>query len=63
MQSPQNLKINHFKMVEAMELKVNLNGMTSLTNFTKIYQLVQKLMGGQTHRQHCGLIGPHFFFL
>jgi hypothetical protein len=27
-------------------IKVTFNGMTSLLNFIKIYQLVQKLMGG-----------------
>jgi len=34
-------------------VEVIFNGMTSLLNFIKIYQLVQKLIGGggQTHRQ------------
>jgi hypothetical protein len=31
--------------------KVPFNGITYLPNFMKIYQLVQKLMGGQTHAQ------------
>jgi hypothetical protein len=31
-------------------VEVIFNGMTSLLNFTKIYQLVQKVLGG-THRQ------------
>jgi hypothetical protein len=43
-------------MVEGTEIKrygfeVTFNGMTSLPNFIKIYQLVQKLLGGGEHRQ------------
>jgi hypothetical protein len=37
--------------------------MTSLLNFIKIYQLVQKLLGGtQTDRQTGGLISLTFLF-
>jgi hypothetical protein len=43
-------------------VKVTFNGMTSLLNFISIYQLVQKLMGGQTHRQDGDLISLHFSF-
>jgi hypothetical protein len=32
-------------------VEVTFNGMTSLLNFIKIYQLVQTLLGGHTHRQ------------
>jgi len=32
-------------------VEVTFNGMTSLLNFIKIYQLVQKLIGGQTDTQ------------
>jgi hypothetical protein len=38
------------------------NGMTSLQNFINIYQLVQVLVEGQTHRQDGDLISLHFFF-
>jgi hypothetical protein len=37
-------------------IEVTLNCMTSLLNFIKIYQLVQKLLGG-THRQTDGQTG------
>jgi hypothetical protein len=36
--------------------------MTSLLNFIKIYHLVQKLSGGQIHRQKCDLISIFFPF-
>jgi hypothetical protein len=42
-------------------IKVTFNGMTSLLNFIKIYQLVQKLMGGQTRSKDGDLISLHFF--
>jgi hypothetical protein len=32
-------------------IEVTFNGMISLLNFIKIYQLVKKLLGGGTHRQ------------
>jgi hypothetical protein len=38
------------------------NGMTSLPNLMKFYQVVQKLMGGQTDRQEGNLISLHFSF-
>jgi hypothetical protein len=41
--------------------EVIFNGMTSLLNFIKIYQLVQKLIG-QTHRQEGDLISLQFSF-
>jgi hypothetical protein len=42
--------------------EVTFNGMTSLLNFIKIYQLVQKLFGG-THRQTDRWFHkPHFPF-
>jgi hypothetical protein len=38
-------------------IEVTFNGMTSLLNFIKIYQLVQKLLGGgHTDRQTGGLM-------
>jgi hypothetical protein len=43
-------------------VKVTFNDMTSLQNFMKIYQLVQKLGGGQTHRQNGDLISLRFSF-
>jgi hypothetical protein len=45
-------------------IKVTFNGMTSLLNFIKIYQLVQKLLGGdtQTDRQTGDLISLTFLF-
>jgi hypothetical protein len=53
---PQKLNVNHFGIVEAMGFKnygieVIFNGMTLVLNFIKIYELVQKLIGGerQTH--------------
>jgi hypothetical protein len=42
-------------------VEVTFNGMTSLLNFIKIYQLVQKLLGG-THRQTADLISLTFPF-
>jgi hypothetical protein len=45
--------------------EVTFNGMTSLLNFIKIYQLVQKLFGGthrQTDRQTGELISLNFLF-
>jgi hypothetical protein len=46
--------------------KVTFNGMTSLLNFIKIYQLIQKLLGGhtdgQTDRQTDYLISFTFLF-
>jgi hypothetical protein len=57
-------------MVEDMGLKkygveVSSDGMTSLLNFIKIYQLVQKLLGGgggDTDRQTGVLISLTFLF-
>jgi hypothetical protein len=60
-------------MVEGTGLKkysfeVTFNGMTSLLNFIKIYQLVQKLLGGDTQtdirtdRQTGDLINLTFLF-
>jgi hypothetical protein len=51
----RSLNVRYFGMVEDTGLKSNgievtFNGMTSLLNFIKISQLVQKLLGG-THRQ------------
>jgi hypothetical protein len=48
-------------------VEVTFNGMTSLLNFIKIYQLVQKLLGGgatdgQTDRQTGDLISLTFLF-
>jgi hypothetical protein len=48
-------------------MEVTFNGMTSLPNFIKIYQLVQKLLGGgdtdgQTDRQDGDLISLTFLF-
>jgi hypothetical protein len=44
-------------------VKVTFNGMTSILNLTKIYQLVQKLREGiyvHTTRQKGDLINPFF---
>jgi hypothetical protein len=41
-------------------VEVIFNGMTTLLNFLKVYQLVQKLMGAA--RQHGDLISLHFSF-
>jgi hypothetical protein len=44
-------------MVEDMGLKIDLDGITSVQNFKKIYHMVEKLLVGntqadrQTHRQ------------
>jgi hypothetical protein len=38
------------------------NGMTSLLNFIKNYQLVQKLRGAETHRENGDLISLYFSF-
>jgi hypothetical protein len=43
-------------------VEVAFSGMTSLQNFIKVYQLVQKLMGGQTDRQDSDVICLHFSF-
>jgi hypothetical protein len=44
-------------------VEVNFNGMTALLNFIKIYQLVQKLLGGtQTDRETGDLISLTFLF-
>jgi hypothetical protein len=43
-------------------VKVTFNGMTSLLNFIKIYQLVQKLLGGHIDRQSGDLISLTFLF-
>jgi hypothetical protein len=43
-------------------IKVTFNGMTSSLNFIKIYQLVQKLLGGHTDRQTGDLISLTFRF-
>jgi hypothetical protein len=42
------LNLNNFKIVEAKNycIKVPLNGITSLTNLMKIYQLISKLLVG-----------------
>jgi hypothetical protein len=44
--------------IKKYDVEVIFNGMTSLLNFIKIYQLVQKLLGGdtQTDRQDGDLI-------
>jgi hypothetical protein len=47
------VNLNNFKMTEGMELKnycieVPLNGITSIPNFMKIYNVVQKLLVGDT---------------
>jgi hypothetical protein len=47
------LKFNNLKMIEAIGIKnwcieVPLNGITSMPNFVKIYQAVQKLLVGDT---------------
>jgi hypothetical protein len=47
-----NPEVRHFGMVAAVGLMliVIFNGMITLLNFVKAYQLVQKLLGGgQTH--------------
>jgi hypothetical protein len=47
------LNLNNFKTIEAMGLHVKLlHGITSIPNFMKIYQAVQKLLVGdkQTDR-------------
>jgi hypothetical protein len=52
--SPNDTDPQHFKIIEAMELKkycieVRLNIITSVPYFMKIYQAVQKLIvGGHT---------------
>jgi hypothetical protein len=49
------LNLNHFKMVEAMRLIIHfgapLNGIMSLPNLMKIYQVVQKLIGRDKQAQ------------
>jgi hypothetical protein len=47
------LNLSNFKIIEAMGLKmVPLNGITSVPNYMKICQVVQKLLvGEQTDRQ------------
>jgi hypothetical protein len=53
----RSLNVRHFGMLARYGIKkcgieVTFNGMTSLLNFIKIYQLVQTLMGGgDTERQ------------
>jgi hypothetical protein len=55
-------------MVEGTGLKygieITFNGITSLLNVIKIYQLVQKLLGGDTHthRQTGDLTSLTFLF-
>jgi hypothetical protein len=43
-------------------VEVTFNGMTSLLNFIKIYQLVQKFMGSRHTRQDGDLISLHVSF-
>jgi hypothetical protein len=48
----RSLNLYHFKVVKAMGLKaveVTFNGMNSLLNCMKVYQLVQKLLVEDTH--------------
>jgi hypothetical protein len=49
--------------IKKYSVEVTFNGMTSLLNYIKIYQFVQKLLGG-THRQTDRLVisKPHFPF-
>jgi hypothetical protein len=63
----RSLNAHHFGMVEGTGLKkygveVTFNGMISLLNFIKIYQLVQRLLGGHTDRQAGDLISLTFLF-
>jgi hypothetical protein len=51
--------------IRKYRVEVTFNGMTSLLNFIKIYQLVQKLLGGthrQTDRQTGDLVSLTFLF-
>jgi hypothetical protein len=42
--------------IKSYGVEVIISDMTSILNFIKIYQLVQELMGAQTHRQDGDLI-------
>jgi hypothetical protein len=53
--SEASLNVRHFGMVEKYGIKkygvaVTFNGIISLLNFIKIYQLVKKLLGGAHKR-------------
>jgi hypothetical protein len=69
----RSLNVRHFGMVEhygitKFGVEVTFNSMTSLMNFIKIYQLVQKVLGmdtqtdGQTDRQTGDLISLTYLF-
>jgi hypothetical protein len=49
----RSLIVRHFGIVRIKKygVEVTFNGMTSLLNLIKIYQLVQKLLGGGGHRR------------
>jgi hypothetical protein len=50
-------------MIKKYGVEVTFNGMTSMLNLIKIYQLVQKLLGGgHTDRQDGDLISLTFLF-
>jgi hypothetical protein len=56
------LNLNNFKTIEAMGLKeVPLNDIISVPNFTKIYQVVHKLLVGDIQRDTCDLSLLYFF--
>jgi hypothetical protein len=59
------MNLNHFKIVEESYcIEVHLNGITSLPNFMKINQAVQKVLVGdpQTDRQTGDVISILSFF-
>jgi hypothetical protein len=68
----RSLNVHHFGKLKGYGIKnygveVTFNGMTSLLNFIKIYQLVQKLLGGthtdrRTNRLTGGLITLTYLF-
>jgi ubiquitin C-terminal hydrolase len=63
-----NVNFNNFKMIEAIIkshcIEVPLNGITSVPNFMKIYQAIQKLLVGdiQTDKQTGDFISLLSFF-